>query len=660
MRKITGIIFLSFIISILSGCIYTVQGKETNVKNENYGVKDCWRDGDLITVQGEAIYSSYHSLNFLNENTGWVIRDKFDNDNSKSQLLGTINGGENWDYAMIYDFQIIDIKFLSKSIAWAITKRGNGNGSFLIEIQKTDDAAMTWKTQWEKTMDEITNFDLGFSNDKNGYVLINDELLMTKNGGEKWAEVPLENDGFKPEHFTLNAQGKGWAAGIIKNKHSLLILKTNDYGLTWEKQFEKGFDEDDDLLNIVDINFINDKTGWFLTSDLGTWMGELYRTDDGGETWVKINEVKSVRPNPRELFFINSDTGWIPTDVGAGPISGGLLYTDDGGKKFDYINNDSSLYSMKEVCFISPEMGWAISSEPYQQNYIVKTVDGGKTWRQVNPGIRPTQDISFIDNELGYGISQLSDYGALLYTENGGGSWESITSLSDQYYIYKVSFADKENGWALASKREDVSDIVILRTNDGGLSWNVLDENLPKLQSFSISYFKLFDKKNGIVVVNDEKINIYRTHDGGLTWERFEHEKLKGTYSFSFISTDEGWNVNGSQKPNNDIILNHMAKESKWQSIGQIDTNSWLYGVSFATNEKGFIVIQTPPLKSDSVAKLLVTENGGLDWTIHPFPIGFNFDYDITVDFTDEEHGWILSRVGLLKTVDGGRTWAWQ
>jgi len=28
--------------------------------------------------------------------------------------------------------------------------------------------------------------------------------------------------------------------------------------------------------------------------------------------------------------------------------------------------------------------------------------------------------------------------------------------------------------------------------------------------------------------------------------------------------------------------------------------------------------------------------------------------------FTDDQHGWILSNQGLLRTQDGGKTWNWQ
>jgi len=48
------------------------------------------------------------------------------------------------------------------------------------------------------------------------------------------------------------------------------------------------------------------------------------------------------------------------------------------------------------------------------------TGDGGQTWTQVYPKLRPTKESSFVDNQHGFGLGKLSDSGAFLYTENGG------------------------------------------------------------------------------------------------------------------------------------------------------------------------------------------------------------------------------------------------
>jgi photosystem II stability/assembly factor-like uncharacterized protein len=64
--------------------------------------------------------------------------------------------------------------------------------------------------------------------------------------------------------------------------------------------------------------------------------------------------------------------------------------------------------------------------------------------------------------------------------------------------------------------------------------------------------------------------------------------------------------------------------------------------------------------------KLLVTEDAGKTWEPHSLPEGINgativmLQNQLSMQFTDDLHGWILSVYGLLVTQDGGQTWAWK
>ncbi len=74
----------------------------------------------------------------------------------------------------------------------------------------------------------------------------------------------------------------------------------------------------------------------------------------------------------------------------------------------------------------------------------------------------------------------------------------------------------------------------------------------------------------------------------------------------------------------------------------------------------GLLLIGFPPYSQNSRLQLLVTTDGGQTWSPHPFPDGFNLDVlsdRVPLQFTDRQHGWILSRYGLLRTQDGGKIW---
>lgn len=484
-------------------------------------------------------------MDFIDQNAGWLVKDEYNGEKQVSQILQTTDGGENWEATKLGDLQVNQLIFVNKTTGWAITQAAGkaepGIETSTVQIQRTDDGGKTWNTQWEDKISLSGGFDLWFADETHGYALISGTLLSTSDGGNKWSPVSFGVNAFSPQHIIFVSADTGWVIGTINSnenstKNELLVLQTTDGGQHWQQQLKKDYPT---RVRSIDIDFVNETTGWFLTSDLDTWTGELYYTSNAGHDWQKINEIKSVRPTPTELHFNSPQAGWIPLDVGAGPISGGLLYTEDGGKNFDLISNENSLVSVVEVDFTSAQHGWAVGTDPghgaYCGDYLMHTVDGGKTWTQVFPEIGPAEDISFLDNGHGFGLGQLSDHGALLYTADGGDTWQNIYSFSEKIRPSKVSFIDRKTGWVLAASINDAKPVV-LKTADGGSTWTVLKGDNPQAYAWSVDYFKFFDANNGIMVTTGDQITFYRTQDGGQTWQKSERECLKGIYQFSFVS----------------------------------------------------------------------------------------------------------------------------
>lgn len=355
-------------------------------------------EAGVVDTQQEAVMSSYHSLDFIDDKNGWMIEDKYTTPVQPSKLLRTQDGGLHWEKAGIKDMTINKVKFINKTDGWAIAqstgKTTSDTNINTMRILQTQDGGKSWAVQWEKKSAVSDNFDLWFQNTKSGYALLGGALLSTGDGGRHWSYAAFGIADFTPQHMSFANADKGWVIGIVKKNNPsgdnnqdvptrLMVLQTSDGGRHWNRQFEKAYDYGP--VGAADIDFVNASTGWFLTSDLATWNGELYYTSNGGVKWSKINQIKCVRPTPTELHFITAKIGWIPLDVGAGPIAGGLMFTEDGGKNFSVTGGegDGEITSTSEVCFTSEHQGWAIGRNFNLGDYIIHTVDGGKTWTQI-------------------------------------------------------------------------------------------------------------------------------------------------------------------------------------------------------------------------------------------------------------------------------------
>lgn len=649
----------------------SLDSKPIDVNNQSPSSKN-----KIIEIKGEDIGSSFHSLDFIDEQNGWIIENKYAAPEEPSKILRTQDGGIHWEKTEFKDMLIDKLSFINKSVGFAIAKASSESKSDTklgtLRILQTQDGGKSWTIQWEKKMPSTTSNDLWFQDALSGYALIGGVLLSTGDGGKHWSSVNFGVVDFIPQHMSFTSMEKGWVIGIkqIKNQSNeqtsdnafrLMVLQTFDVGKHWHKQFEKNYI--DGSVSGIDIDFITPSTGWFLISDFATLRGELYYTSNGGMNWKKINEIRSARPTPTEVRFVTPEIGWIPLDVGAGPIAGGLMYTKDGGKNFSVIGGEDELgiSSVREVYFTSEQQGWAICMSINHGAYIIHTTDGGKTWTQIYPRLTPIEDISFVDNEHGFGLGQLMDSRALLATMNGGKDWKNIYSFPKTFYPSFISFTDREHGFVLGTAEENKASLY--KTSDGGKNWTRIDDKVFQIEGFSVIYFRFFDLNKGILTTRSaNNISFYSTMDGGRSWQLSSITPAKDVNALSFTSINTGWNVYTSRQDIYSLNLSQIVNSKTGQSLGAISSNMWPYSIEFLSKDNGWILVQQPPFKEDSVMKLLYTSDEGKTWSTLQFPKEFKIDSlrnQFPFQFTDENHGWLLSSCGLLSTEDGGNTWNW-
>ncbi|HVF55842.1 MAG TPA: YCF48-related protein [Pyrinomonadaceae bacterium] len=250
------------------------------------------------------------------------------------------------------------------------------------------------------------------------------------------------------------------------------------------------------------------------------------------------------------VYFADSKRGWVAGD-------GGLVYhTQDGGRTW-LPQNIKTAENVNDIYFRNKEDGYLLAA-----NQIFGTEDSGETWRAAS---------------------------RFLPTDFGGADPE----------LYSVRFTSKKRGWVVGSvsRRDSVVDSLVLKTTDGGISWN--RQRVP---------------------TRDELIHL------------------------DFDGDKRGWIVGGEG-----IILSTRDGGETWTPQAST-TKATLYHVDFDNEKVGWVV--------GEAGTILRTSDGGQTWSTVKAPVRSTL---LSVKFLNDDEGWIVGRGGvILRSGDGGQTWVRQ
>lgn len=321
-------------------------------------------------------------------------------------------------------------------------------------------------------------------------------LLRTTDGGSRWTVVaPRSPSGHEVavSHVSALTSLIAWAipSGTIPATASTQIFHTIDGGGTWGHATIPA-------PSVEAINFLNSKDGWLVAS-LAAYMGndevEIYRSTDGGETWIKVASATResetsglpVSGDKGGITFLNPTTGWI-TGVTAGPGWIYLYATRDGGRTWR--QQDPPLppqvtapwYSLTNPpMFFTAQDGilpvFYRVAEPTTYHIIASagvlyvTHDGGATWTYARPVSSGNGPLSFADIQHGWIVD-----GQLLHvTSDGGHQWTTFPPGPPFSEIRQLDFVSPNVGWAL---REGSP--ALLKSLDGGRTWALVPYSIVR------------------------------------------------------------------------------------------------------------------------------------------------------------------------------------
>jgi photosystem II stability/assembly factor-like uncharacterized protein len=332
-------------------------------------------------------------------------------------------------------------------------------------------------------------------------------LLLTDNGGASWiAATPRTLSGSNIATVAFLDRMHGWVASLVGGnpaQPTVRVDRTTDGGRTWATAMVGlGGGAFLDGVGEIGFDFIDTRVGWLqvaVSTNTGNSLGTLFGTSNGGATWRPLqipigSPVGFVTPTDGwtaggvvdRSFDVTRDGGaswaaatvplpadrqdWVPTwtlptffdaDHGILPVTltspvadsgvaeGTFYATSDRGARWTIAGRTGpSSQGPSSVAVSSAVLGPAIWLSETADGRLLRTDDGGRTWRDLQPqgfaGLTLIE-LDFVTAHIGWAVAvgsnggcwELSGFtcgnsgGILMATTDGGSSWTPISVGSD-------------------------------------------------------------------------------------------------------------------------------------------------------------------------------------------------------------------------------------
>jgi photosystem II stability/assembly factor-like uncharacterized protein len=282
---------------------------------------------------------------------------------------------------------------------------------------------------------------------------------------------------------------------------------------------------------------------------MGVASGGLFRTTDGGASWVPITDGKVPLGSTGSVAVADSDPNVIYLGTGSDDVRSnvstgrGVYKTSDGGLTWNF----AGLYNAGQIGGVrihptNPNIVWvAAQGDAFKSNPergVFKTTDGGKTWRKV---LSVSDSVGAVDVELQPGspnvvyawMSRLerkpwtiisgSREGGFYKSTDGGEHFTKITNGLPTELIGKANLA------VTAAKPNRIYALVeakpgggLYRSDDAGQTWQAMNPQPANIAAQMIQrpfyYVALGADPTNADVVYAGAEGFFKSTDGGKTF----------------------------------------------------------------------------------------------------------------------------------------------
>jgi photosystem II stability/assembly factor-like uncharacterized protein len=475
-------------------------------------------------------------------------------------------------------------------LPWKVISGGAGSG-----LYKSTDSGETWEKMTEGLPEEMGKMAIAVSrsNSEKVYALIESDsnsdkrgLYVSNNAGKSWSQVTDDNRLVQRAWYYIEL--------FIdpKNENTVYVmsapaLRSNDGGRTWENlggthgDFHDLWINPDNPNNMVisndggaGISFNKGRT-WSTQSNMPT--AQFYRINVDNQFPYRIyggqQDNTSVSIASRE--FGSGGIGTSSWTSSAGGESAFLAFNPD---KPDYVLGGSYQGTI-EVVDVKAKAGTNIMAAPIQylsmdakdikyrfnwnapiiwskwepntfyhgSQYLLKTSDLGKTWKEVSPDLTRNEKekqgkgggpytneavgaenygtLAYImESPLEKGVIWTgSDDGYVQLTRDGGATWKNVTPSGLQECLInaiEVSPFDKGTAY-IATTRYKFNDHRpgLYKTTNYGASWTKIDNGIP---ANAFTRVVREDEVRKDLLFAGTELGLYISWDGGKNWSPFQ------------------------------------------------------------------------------------------------------------------------------------------
>lgn len=303
---------------------------------------------------------------------------------------------------------------------------------------------------------------VSFAGPRNAW-LVSDigDLWRTEDRGSSWEKVAGKTVGGRFFSISFIDARRGWAVG-----ERGVVWRTVDGGHTWAGVAKLSVPGRDDwvFMGSPQMRFVDERHGWIIET-LSVW-----RTEDGGLSWKFVLSPLDPRIDGQPVSGAFKDS----TSAVIGGTNGELYTTGDGGQTWQ-VKTIPGAGDFSYISFSDESRGWLIGAAR-RGTVLLRTEDGGESWRPLinssDLGVA-IYGLNFIGAEEGWAVGRaLSDYtdkrlarrGLVLYTSDGGKTWQQAYVGTDEAFFDQVHFLNRQEGWLFSRDK-------VFRTDDGGKSW---------------------------------------------------------------------------------------------------------------------------------------------------------------------------------------------